>query len=1054
MEQLLSSPRASQLADEPGPKGPCLQDGEADRGRCLHEIIGTWAKCVPDAPAVRFEDETLSYRELNARAERLAHRLQTHGIGVGSLVGVQMPRVPAMVVGILAILKAGAAYVPLDPRLPRERFMFLVSDAPLALVLTHGTRPDAAAVVIDLAQDATDVGADAVPVVRSDVGTGDLAYVIYTSGSTGQPKGVMIPHRGVVNWLVWMRNTFAVTQADVVLKKAPLTFDVSAWELFLPLISGACLVLADSQRQYDPAYLADLMSTTRVSVAQFVPSLMRSFLELPELPDLRSLRHVMCGGEVLTPRLQAQFFERLTSEVCNSYGPTEASIGVTRWPCRRGDDRPTVPIGYAIDNTELYILDPDFQPVATGVPGELYIGGICLGRGYLNRPDLTAERFLPNPFNADGEARMYRTGDLCRFLEDGSIDFLGRIDDQVKVRGVRIELAEVETAILAHEAVEICAAAAEETDGEKALVAYVVPAPGRALTERELRGFLRQKLPQSMIPSSFLFVDALPLSANGKIDRKRLVLLRPADESTVAPRDGIERRVAAVWQRVLKDDRFGVHDDFFDCGGDSLLATQLLIRLESEFKTRIALDRIIGSFTIEAIANILRDAIVRGEAGRPAPVVLQMQFPPAAPAPAAKSRGLAKTASCRFAVMGDMHGIWEVCARAFPAYAQASFEDFRDLCAHRWERNPARTEADPFGWVLEADDGRIVGFHGIVPTRLWVNGRTVAAIAPTTWAADAGYGKSGLTLLSTYLNWGADRFLLNTTANAITSAMHETSDLGMRRIPLEDYDQRLLWVIDFNRLLRWKLGQSRNAGALGRIATSRVVGSVAGVAAPFVLGLAGGIRTAVRSGVRGMRIRFDARPMQVQNVERCGAEFDALWDRLKDGYTITTERTAAFLNWRHIDTPRLLGPSYVLACRDGGQLLGYVALREPTTTAPGHVIVTDLFYDRANNDVLHNLMNAAFDFARSQGASVLEVFGFHPGLNRELKTQRPYVLRRSQMERLGRGVSLGTLLAALDPRSREVASSTYWYRAPTPELASVCSTGDWWPSGIDGDLNL
>jgi amino acid adenylation domain-containing protein len=1027
---------------------------ERDRGSCLHEIIEAWAVRRPNARAVHYEGDTLTYGALNARANRLARRLRARGIGVGALVGVAMKRSLEMVVGLLAILKAGAAYVPLDPRLPRERLLFLVADAPLRLILTNGRTLDAgAAEVLDLQQFADSGSGE--PGFVSGVANDDLVYVIYTSGSTGQPKGVMVPHRGVVNWLVWMRNTFAVTPDDVVLKKAPLTFDVSAWELFLPLISGACLVLADSDRQFDPRYLADLMAHTRVSIAQFVPSLMRSFLELEELPDLSALRHVMCGGEVLTPKLQALFLKRLDAEVCNSYGPTEASIGVTRWPCRRDDQRETVPIGWAIDNTELYILDPQLNPVPPGVAGELYIGGICLGRGYLNRPDLTAERFLPNPFNAAGEARMYRTGDMCRFLADGSIDFLGRIDDQVKIRGMRIELAEVEKAIAEHPAVEVAAAAAAERDGEAVLRAYVVPAGGTALSERELRGFLRGKLPLAMIPGEFRFVDALPLSANGKIDRKKLQQLHSSapvrararaevDRSAPAAapaRDAIEHRVAAIWTEALGHERFGSHDDFFDCGGDSLSAIDLLIRLERGFERRVCFDELLGGFTVTAIADMLRADMRGQQSGRQRPA-----SPPA--------RGVAQSLICRIADMDDLPGIWQVCTRAFPAYANATLAEFGELCRYRWLDNPSRSGDEPFGWVLEAADGRIVGFHGLVPIRLWLGDRSCPAVAPTTWASEADYGKAGLAMLSEYMNWGSDRFLLNTTANAITSTIHGSGAYGMRPIPLADFDQRLLWILDFKALLRWKLSQGRAPRLLRRLVSSRAGQSVLALAAPFAFGVTGGVRAALTAGLRGMRIRYSCRPLQIEPIARFGAEFDALWDGLKGRHGVTMERSAAFLNWRHIDPPRLLGRSFALACRDNGRLVGYVALRAPANTVPGHFIMTDLFYDDAVPEALPNLLNAAFAFAISQSATVFEIFGFHPSLNRRLRDQHPYVLHRSALERIGRGASLRTLLTVLDPRWREAESTTYWYRAPNAELERVCAAGAWWPSGVDGDLNL
>ena len=1043
-----------------------------DRMLCLHTIIESWAQVTPDAVAVVYEGRAVTYRELNNLANALADRLCGHGIEVGSLVGIAMKRSPKMIVGLLAILKSGGAFVPIDPRLPQERLKFLVSDAKLAVVLTHRRSLDAGdARVIDVADPTnTPQGGGTAKLRPEDVriSNADLAYVIYTSGSTGQPKGAMIPHRGVVNWLVWMRDTFEVTPADVVLKKAPLTFDVSVWELFLPLISGAKLVLADSDRQHDPAYLAGLMSETRVSIAQFVPSLMRSFLEQPDLPDLSALRHVMCGGEVLSSTLQSLFFKRLTAEVCNSYGPTECSIGVTRWPCRRDDTRDSVPIGYAIDNTELYILDTNLDPVAVGEPGELFIGGVCVGHGYLNRPDLTAEKFLPNPFDPAGETRMYRTGDRCRFLPDGSIDFLGRLDDQVKVRGVRIELGEVEKHIQSHDAVQAAAAALDETDrpdGDPALVAYVVRAPGATLTERDLRSFLRQKLPLAMIPSALFFVDDLPLSANGKVDRKRLQSLRQtiptAPVASVVkaespPRDDLEQRLCAIWQTVLRNPEIGIRDDFFECGGDSLLAMNLVLRVESAFRIKVTLDQVLDHFTVEAFARILRaqgvdptrlpqaTAMVSGalalEIGLPRPA----RVPTSAPA----------ETICRLATLNDIPGILPVCARVFPAYAKATLAEFRELCEHRWLNNPFRTERDPFGWVLQTPDGRIVGFHGLVPQAVWAGGHIHPAISPTTWAVEPGFGKGGLTLLSTYLEWAKDRFLLNTTANAITSAMHASSNFGMRKIPIDDFDQRLLWLLDVPALVRWKLDQNEAPSRLHRLAKLAPVRATGAMLAPFALGIAGGTRAGLAAGLGRSRIRFACRKLDIGPVTQFGPEFDALWDRLKDSHPVTVVRSAAMLNWRHIHTPKLLGPSYALACREAGELLGYVALREAVTTAPGHFIVTDLFYDTARPEILHNLMNAAFDFAVARSATVLEVFGFHPTVMQELRTQHPYLLRRGQLERLGRGVSLTGVLGTLRTSDGSAESSTYWYRTPSPELEQICSAGRWWPSGIDGDLNL
>ena len=1020
-------------------------DDERDRSLCLHQIIENWVSLVPDAIAVEFDGNTLSYRGLNERADRLTRRLQQHGVRKGTLVGICMKRSFEMIVGLVAILKAGGAYVPLDPRLPQERLMFLLADAAIPIILTNGTTLNAGPVrVIDLAGDPGDTETDTeAGSSLTAVTNEDLVYVMYTSGSTGVPKGVMVPHRGVVNWLVWMRRVFDVTPGDVVLKKAPLTFDVSAWELFLPLVSGGRLVLADSDRQYDQRYLAELMASSGVTIAQFVPSLMRAFLEQKSLPNLGTLRHVMCGGEILAPKLASLFQERLTAELCNSYGPTEASIGVTRWVCGRNEQRKSVPIGYPIDNTELYILDADLKPVAHGVSGELYIAGVCLAHGYLNRPELTAERFLPNPFSANMNERMYRTGDLCRFLEDGSIDFLGRMDDQVKVRGVRIELAEVEKALTSHEAVAAAAATALQDSGDNTvLAAYVVPAQGSALTERILRGFLRQRLPLSMIPSVFYFVSSLPVSANGKLDRKALAAPKNAPIPLEPRGEDTEQRIRAIWAELLERDDFRSGDDFFDCGGDSFSAMQLYLRLEEVFDLDTRLD-VIDPLTIRNLATKLQDASFH--AGD--------TFPRHSPSStdSLKSHWIGDVL-CRPASLDDVEGVWRVCVRAFPAYAHCSLEEFEALCRHRWLDNPCRTEEDPFGWVLEANRNQIVGFHGLVPTRVWVGGRSVPAVAPTTWAADPGCG-GGLALLTTYLDWGSRRFLLNTTANAITSSMHAHSNRGMQRLPIEDFDQRLLWVVDCKSALKWKLSQHNGSGVFRTTVGSGLALSVLGRIAPFAMAPLGGIKPALCAAFGRSRIRFACKKLAVSRVERFGSEFDELWHRLKWNFGVATERTADVLNWRHIAPPRLLGRSYALACREEGRLLGYIALREPATTVPGHFVVTDLFYDPSRPDVMQNLLNAAFEEATARSATVFEIFGFHPRFNRQMRSQCPYVLRRTQLERLGRDNSLMSLLGVLfgaDPGS----SSTYWYRAPSPELEQACVAGSWWPSGIDGDLNL
>ncbi|WP_281174023.1 non-ribosomal peptide synthetase [Andreprevotia chitinilytica] len=554
--------------------------------QAIHRLFEQHAAKTPDQIALVFEDQQLSYGELDARANQLAHYLRSQGVGPDVLVGLCLERSLDLVIGLLAVLKAGGAYLPLDPDYPVERLSYMLADAKPQLVLTPSAHR---AVLVGHAIDLCCLDESAAlfasyPTTNPDlpIQPQQLAYVIYTSGSTGRPKGVGVPHAGILNRLQWMQAEYALTAADHVLQKTPFSFDVSVWEFFWPLAYGARLVLAKPDGHKDPAYLARLIDVAAITTLHFVPPMLEVFLASADTQHCRTLRQVMCSGQALPLELQRRFHTALPGVALhNLYGPTEASVDVTYWPCQPDTPLSCVPIGRPIANIQIYLLDANLQPVPVGVTGELYIAGVGLARGYLNRPELTAETFIPNPYGEPG-ARMYRSGDLARYLPDGNIEYLGRIDHQVKVRGFRIELGEIETALATLPALRDAVVLARNDDGDTRLVAYLVPHAGQTLPETPaLRDHLLRSLPEYMVPAHFVVLDQLPLTSNGKVDRKALPAPeRNRDETAfVAPRNETEAQLAAIWAEVLKLDRVGVHDNFFELGGHSLLAVALVNRI-------------------------------------------------------------------------------------------------------------------------------------------------------------------------------------------------------------------------------------------------------------------------------------------------------------------------------------------------------------------------------------------------------------------------------------------------------------------------------------------
>jgi amino acid adenylation domain len=609
----------------------------------LHELFEAQVERSPDAVAVICQDKRLTYAELNAKANRLAHRLRSMGVTLDTRVAICIERSLEMVIGMLGILKAGGAYIPLDPDYPEDRIAYILDDASATIMLTQShlqnRLPLAAAdqvLLLDHDEVYQNQPDSNIPSGETGQGSRNLAYVIYTSGSTGSPKGVMNEHRGVINRVWWFPDEVRVSSSDRILQKTPFSFDGSVWEFYWALLFGAQLIMAKPGGHQDPYYLASIIDSEGITHADFVPSMLQIFVDIVRPGQCRSLRCILSGGEEMTPDLQDRCLKALPE--CNlyhTYGPTEAAVEATCWKCERTQGMPKVPIGRPISNVRIYILDSQREPVPIGVTGEIYIGGDGVARAYLGRPDLTRDRFLEDPFSEKTDGRMYRTGDLGRWRPDGAIEYQGRNDFQVKIRGQRVELGEIEARLVEVSGVrEAVVVVREDRRGGKRLVAYWTRKGTQSSIEANthdeslpddqpsveiLRAYLKEHLPNYMVPAAFVQLDAMPLTPSGKTDRKALPepdvdALQTRDYE--APADEMEMLLAAIWQDLLEVEKVGRHDNFFDLGGHSLLIVAMAERLR-ERNMSVEIRQVFSSETLADMACSLSVCESDGAGGVP-----------------------------------------------------------------------------------------------------------------------------------------------------------------------------------------------------------------------------------------------------------------------------------------------------------------------------------------------------------------------------------------------------------------------------------------------------
>ncbi|MEP1743960.1 MAG: amino acid adenylation domain-containing protein [Kangiellaceae bacterium] len=643
LEQIVASPAKALVDFEvliPEERRLLSQWNQTDKDyqieQCLHHLFELRAEEFKDNIALEFGEQSLTYAQLNSKANKLARYLSSKGVGVESRVGVCMERSVEMVVSLYAILKAGGGYVPLDPDYPQARLSYMLEDieAPVILTQSHLREllPNDSSCVIDILDEWSEI--DKLPDHNLHVNTipENLAYVIYTSGSTGNPKGVINQHNGIINRLLWMQDQYQLSDKDIVLQKTPYSFDVSVWEFFWPLIVGAKLVVAKPGGHQNVKYLQELIHHKSITTLHFVPSMLQMFIDHAEPCECLSIRQVFSSGEALPFNLQQQFFKFSRAKLHNLYGPTEAAVDVTYWQCDPNYNKPLVPIGRPVTNTKIHVLDKQLRPVPIGSPGELHIAGIQVARGYLNRTELTQEKFIENPFNDKPDSRLYKTGDLVRYLNDGQIEYIGRIDFQVKIRGLRIELGEIESKITEMASVKQCVVIVrEDHPGDQKIVAYYQANNESLVDKQTLRKVLTECLPNYMIPHVFVEIKEFPLSPNGKIARKLLPPPEITDldlnDDFVAPESKVEILLAAIWRELLGVEKISVYDKFIELGGHSLLALEAAFKAKELHQLDIDPASLIRDTLEQVAANIEGDnAIIRDNQGSRAEISYQPYY--------------------------------------------------------------------------------------------------------------------------------------------------------------------------------------------------------------------------------------------------------------------------------------------------------------------------------------------------------------------------------------------------------------------------------------------